>query len=193
MTESFEPSPRRAAAGRAWAFFLWVAFPIHAWAIYYYLINADRYAGRSNWEAVGLGGYILLIALVETALVTGFLLMLGLLLPRRWPPERRQVARMGVYASAALWLVLGQVVILRFRTRPRITAEFFAPLNQDSVLPLILFLLVLVASVTLPLWAAGRPGWQKALNAIAERVSLLSWLYLALDAAGLVIVILRNL
>ncbi|TAK13100.1 MAG: hypothetical protein EPO32_06455 [Anaerolineae bacterium] len=194
MTESIgSPSPRRAALQRAWAFFLWVAFPIHAWAIYFYLINADRYAGRSNWEAVGLGGYILLIALIESLLVTGFFLLLGLLLPRRWPPKQRQAARIGVFGVTALWLVLGQVTLLRFRQRPGVTAAFFAPINQPSVLPLLLFLLVLVVSIALPIWAAGKPGLQRVLNGLVERVSLLSWLYLALDVAGLVVVIIRNL
>ncbi|MBI3158675.1 MAG: hypothetical protein HYZ26_03620 [Chloroflexi bacterium] len=185
--------PARLTRAQLWQFFLWVAFPIHAWALYHYFRSADRFAGRSNWEGLGLGGYVVLIALVESALVCGLFLLLGLLLPRRWPADRRMAALTGLYLTTAAWALFAQAVPAGLRRGPVRWNERLAPINQPGeVWPLALFLTLVLASLVLPLWIARYPRWQRALAGLAERVGLLSVLYLGLDALGIAIVLIRN-
>lgn len=177
---------------RLWSFFLWVAFPIHGWAIFIWLLNADQFARRALANAFGLGGYFLLEALLESLLLTGVFLALGLLLPRRWPGERRLAALSGLYLAVAGWALAGQAFWLLLRRMPERMAALTAPLS-DNLWALVLLLALVAASLILPLWGAGRARWQRILSALQERVTLLSLLYLALDAIAVVVVLWRNL
>ncbi len=182
------PSPRQAY----WQFFLWVAFPVHAWGIAIWLMNADAYATRALSEAFGLGGYLLLGALAESLLVFGFFALLGLLLPRRWPLAQRLDALRGLLLTATFWALALQAVIAFVIRQPTRHAAWVAALNA-SWGPLLLLLALILLSIGLPLWAATRPGWRQILASLQERVSLFSILYLGLDALGLLIVLFRNL
>ena len=54
--------------------------------------------------------------------------------------------------------------------------------------------LLVALSVTIPLLILrSRPKWVKAFNGLLDRLMILSGLYLALDALGVVLILIRNL
>lgn len=184
------PSPT--ARQLFWQFFLWVAFPIHAWAIVIWLMNADGLAARALSEAFGLGGYLLLGALAESVLVFGIFAGLGLLLPRRWPLAQRVDALRGLLLTATFWALALQASIAFVIRQPERHAAWVQSLNANWG-PLLLLLTLVLLSAGLPIWAATRPGWRRILATLQERVSLFSILYLGLDAIGILIILFRNL
>jgi len=191
MSDSAMETTKQIRRQHSLLLFLWVAFPIHFWSI---LTQLYQLQDITFGEIIGRAGYALLFALVESCLL--FLLvwlvyyLLGRLLAARtalalsgWLYLMIALARMAVqgYAmlnksGAALWLrLLGAVC-------------------RSGMVGLVAVVLFILALVLLPSLSFLRSG--KAVDvffSVAERLALLSSLYLVLDAAGLLVVLIRNL
>jgi len=178
-----------------WSLFLMCALPLHAWTLILAFRDMGWLTERTNaWDAIGVLSYGLLLALIESALVFLAAALLGLLVPRRWEPERR-IALLGVFALVlAVWAMLSQLFFLVEARVP----EWALDVLVRSPRPLWVIygtLLVFVGgSLALPAWALLRPGGGlRFVNSIMERLSLLAMLYLVFDAAAIAIVVIRNL
>src|SRR5512143_2388513 len=78
---------RRYSRQGLWSLFLMCALPLHAWTLILAFRDLSWLTDRTNaWDAVGVLSYGLLFALVESVLLFGMVVLLGLIVPRRWEP-----------------------------------------------------------------------------------------------------------
>ena len=150
-------------------------------------------AARNNsWDAIGLGAYGLLAAFTESSFVFVIALLLGLLLPHSWDEKKRLTALTGLIFIVASAEIFNQLYFLN-----GLPAGAFEFLLHSGHPLRYLYGAALGASIgastlTLYFTATSEKFTNAALN-IIERLSLLTTLYLLLDIAALVIVIVRNL
>ena len=178
-----------------WSLFLVCALPLHAWALVLAFRDLSWLTDRTNaWDAVGVLCYGLLFALIESLLLFVVTALLGLLIPRRWEPERRTVLMSVLVLVLCIWAMLGQ---LFFLTNARLPERLIALLVRSGHPLRIMYpaILVLVGgSFLVPAWGVMRSAKVlRIAGGMIERLGLLAMLYLVFDAAALVIVVIRNL
>lgn len=152
------------------------AFAIHSWTIFNMLVDVPAWILQMNLgELTGAISYSLVYALAETFLVMAGLLAIGFLIPARVRKDNFLLwATLFFLWACGLALAVFQDPTLTFRK------QWLARVFVFTYFPL---------AGGLSLW----PALKRGLAWLAERLSLLGWLYLGLDAAGLLIVIIRNL
>ena len=93
-----------------WILFSLSAFPIHIWTFISFFRDFSWISERSNlWDAIGVGAYSLLIALIESILVFLPGIILFLILPSGWDNKKR-IAFIGVITSIISgWAIAGQL------------------------------------------------------------------------------------
>lgn len=179
--------------------YLWVLFsacatPLHIWTFILFFNDFAWVAERTDaWDAVGVGSYGLVIALVESAFVLICALVLSLLLPRNLPTDKK-ITTLGTLAVlASLWSIAGQLYFLLEITLP---ANLVVAMSRNPHPLWILYGFIgFIVSLTLLVPVALILRSDKTAAALLnffERLTTLTALYLFLDFCGLVIVIIRN-
>jgi hypothetical protein len=177
-------------------FFLVCAFPFHLWKIIMLIRDSGWVIERSGMGSFfGLASQAMVYALVESALLFLLLLILGLLIPWKWPAEK-------VFALTgliALWLPIWDILSQVYRHTDHGTPGFLVnwlfstghPLRYAYLLAgsMVLAVIALTSAV---IWLVSfnhkvLGGMQNFL----ERIATLSAIYLVLDLVGVVIVIIR--
>lgn len=175
--------------------FLVSAFPLHLWTILMMMRDINWVAERSTtWDAVGFSGYALLYTLAESVFLFGFVLLLSLLLPRHWNKTLRFTVLSVVAFVLAGWSIMEQLILIVLWTRlqalpvrlPFLAAGRWVPLTITAVL------VTLSIAVPLALLSKSEKLHRNVFN-ILERLTILSGLYLFLDAVAFVVVLVRNL
>ena len=88
----------------AFLIFAAVAFPIHVWAIIGALREVPAWILRlSVWDVIGVMSYTLVIALLETLLVTLGIELLTTLLPEQWRKKKRVAIASSIAFVASIW------------------------------------------------------------------------------------------
>jgi hypothetical protein len=156
--------------------FVYCAFPIHVWA----LVNMFRDIPSwvlylRAWEVVGMVAYTLSYALFETLIVFLIVVLVGLVVPKRWIVDR-------YIPLASLWLVELAIMAIVFQH------HIIRHLPKRNLV--IGFGLILALSSLIPLRF---PKFGKLLGWIADRLVILSFIYIIFDVIGLLVVILRNI
>ncbi len=174
--------------------FLISAFPLHLWTILLWLRDYSWIAARTDaWDAIGVGAYGLAIALLESIVVFLFAILMGYLLSSRWEEGRRTAILAFLVLITASWAISAQLFFLFELDPSAFLIGWLA--GRDHPLRLLYFgvLMIVTGSVLLPVVLLLRSDKAvRSLHNLLDRLALLSGLYLLLDAAGLVIVILRN-
>lgn len=177
-----------------WTLFLMCAFPLHAWTLVLVFRDLSWMTERTNFgDALGVAAYALLFAFVESLALFIVLLLLGFLVSTTWDQGRRTALLVVLYLVTALWSIISQ---LYFLTQFQAPDWFLGLLVQNGhpirVMYALAFFLV-APTVALPAWFILRSEkFLKTVNALTERLSLLSVFYLFFDVLGLVFVIVRN-
>jgi hypothetical protein len=158
-----------------------IAFPVHVWAIYNILLIFPAWLLRSSlWELAGGISYPLVDALLESSILWIGMVGLGFILPRKWLADK-----FVALSSAAVWLLAGWAAWVQFN---------YGRLLQwgpEQFLPGLLVVAVSFGLVTWLIQRYGRlEGWVKKL---AQGLAVLTYIYIAFDVLGLVVVIIRNL
>lgn len=178
-----------------WITYLLVSlFPFETWAIFQVFNDADWILRRSNLsDYLAFSSYSLLVALFEGLVIALLAWMLGILTSQRIKREQ-MVNLLGVIIwLTAFWAAIGQLVSSPGMDWTAVLLSLDHPLRLAYVLTAV-FIIFIVGSVAVPvflIWRASLP--LKGLSGFFERISTLSWLYLGLNAAGLVYIIIRNL
>ena len=178
-----------------WTLFLVVAFPIHIWAFLMFFLDYAWIASRSNaWDALGVGAYGLFFALLESVVIFLCAILASFLLPGRWP-ESKRIALVGwLVWVTAFWGILGQ---LHFLVDPPVPGLIYSLLSGQAHpfrIVFVLWLIAALATILLPVYGVLRSDkFIQITGSIFERVSILMMLYLVLDIAGLVLIIVRNI
>jgi hypothetical protein len=128
-----------------------------------------------TWEVVGMVAYTLSYALFETLIVFLIVVLVGLVVPKRWIVDR-------YIPLASLWLVELAIMAIVFQH------HIIQHLPKRNLV--IGVGLILALSSLIPLRF---PKFGKLLGWIADRLVILSFIYIFFDVLGLLVVILRNI
>lgn len=167
-------------------------FPTHFWALLMVFNDFEFVSERTNtWDAVGYAGYSLLFALAESLIFSLVIWMISLAFPQKWG-ERRTITVLG-----SIYLVLATTSIVdmlaNLYNQFRISKQYLYGLENFTALTyaLIIGAILITLTILLLLILKTKKG-EGILTDIFERIMLLGYFYLFLDAAGLVIIIIRN-
>ena len=178
-----------------WSLLLMCVFPQHLWTLILAFRDMSWLIERTNvWDAVGNVSYALLFAFVESLLVFGLFVLVGLVTPKHWEVNRRVAFLTLLLFVAVIWAMTAQLLYLWNIWLPPSLVQFIASTGRPLVMLYLLSLVLVVPTASLPVLVFLRS--KRALPAILDiidRLSTLSVLYLFFDAVGLVVVIIRNL
>ena len=178
-----------------WSLFLVCAFPLHVWPIILAFRDFSWVAERTNaWDAIGVLAYALVFAFAESLVVFLAAVLLGFLLPRRWEEGKRIALLSILVLVTTLWAMLGQLYFLWNLSLPDQAILFLAQTWHPLRILYLAILVVVLPTVLIPTYLVLRSeGSTRFILGLTERLSLLASIYLLLDAAGLVVVVIRNL
>jgi hypothetical protein len=178
-----------------WLLFLVCAFPLHVWTIILAFRDFSWVAERTNaWDAVGVLAYALVFAFVESLVVFLAAVLLGFLLPRRWEESKRVAFLTVLVLITALWAMLGQLYFIWNLSLPTLFIQYLSQAAHPVRILYAAILVLVVASVLAPTFLVLRSeGSTRFILGMVERLALLSSFYLFLDAASLIVIVVRNL
>lgn len=178
-----------------WSLFLMCAFPLHVWTIILSFGDVSWVAERTNlWDAVGVVAYGLLFAFVESLVVWAVAAALGLLISNKWEENRRITVLSMLVLVVSIWAMLGSLYFLLGWHLPPEWMTALAETGRPLRILYILTLGLVAPSVALPVYFILRSDrFFGMVQSLFERLRLLMMLYLVLDVAGLLIVIVRNI
>jgi hypothetical protein len=155
--------------------FVYCAFPVHVWV----LVNMFR--DVPSWvlympgsEIVGMVGYTLSFALFETLFALVLAIMIGMVIPKRWVVDK-------YIPMISLWLVELAVMAVVFQH------YIIAYLAKRTIVMVFAGILVVSSLILLRF-----PKIGDLFRWIADRLVLLSFIYIFFDVLGVLVVILRN-
>jgi hypothetical protein len=158
--------------------FSFVIFAVYSWAIYAFLDHLS-----SNLLNIGPGEIAVIfffemaIALLESLLVCGVILLLSAIFPRRWLCE-------GFAAKGFLVAAAGAAVSI-------ISSRFASFPLPAAFLEITAFcLILLIASIILLNY---HPQLQNGLRSLVNRFTIFTYLYMPLGIIGILVVVFRNL
>lgn len=178
-----------------WILFSVCATSVHIWTFILFFNDFAWVAERTNaWDAVGVGSYGLVIALLESLFLLLCILALSLLLPKSLL-ETQKITLLGTLVFlASLWAIASQ---LYFFLEMQLPMSLVLAISRSSHPLWILYgTLFVVISITLLVPIALILKSNKTAERLLgfyERLTTLTALYLFLDFCSLVIVIIRNL
>jgi len=133
-----------------------------------------------TWTLAGTIAYTQAFALIESLLVMGLMVLMAIILPGKWYKERFVAQSSVAIILAAIASVLAHLY-----------GQDWSMWNTRGFLTWlgILFCLILVAS-----FLVARFKWlERGLEALAERLLILSSVYIAIGLVSLILVLIRNI
>lgn len=175
--------------------FLTCAFPLHFWALLLAFRDISWLTERTNlWDAIGVVSYGLLFALVESVMIFLVLVLVGFIIPLRWPSDKRITFLALLILLISLWGIIGQLLFLWNLSLPAQAIQLLRSVRHPLRILYAACLVVVIPTILLPIYLFVRSKRSVAfMQDLMERFSLLTMLYLLFDAVGLVIVIIRNI
>ena len=177
-----------------WSLFLICAFPLHIWTIILAFRDYSWVTERTNsWDAVGVVSYGLIFAFIESVVIFLVMVLLGLLVSKKWGEERR-IALLGTLVLiASLWAMVSYLYFMLEVSVPAETITYLVNLAHPLRFLYAISLAVAGVSVAIPAYLVLRSEkFLQGVRGLFERLSLLTLFYLFFDFVGLVIVIIRN-
>lgn len=173
-------------------FFLAISFPTHFWTLLMVFRDLEFVRERTDLGGtLGYAGYSLLIALAESLILTLVVWGLSLVVGRNSNKEKIFTILVSCYyviASASLIDMAAHVFI-----KARISRQYLYGLEKFPELTYSLIAVaILVGVMTCVFLIVKSPKAGRFFNEVIERLMLLSYLYLFLDAIGIIIIIWRN-
>lgn len=177
-----------------WTLFLMCALPLHAWTMILAFRDLSWLTDRTNaWDAVGVLCYGLLFALAESIVVFLVTALLGFLLPKRWTVTRRISVLAVLMLLLSLWAMVDQLYFLAGARVPGAILNYLVHSGHPFRVIYAVVLAVVGATFVAPVVALLRSERAVSfVNAVIDRLSLLSMFYLVFDVAAVAIVVIRN-
>jgi hypothetical protein len=175
--------------------FLIVGLPIHFWALLIWFRDIDTLIERTNlFDAIGVGGYTLVYALLESLLIFFVFLGIGFLIPRKVDEEKALLTSSLIYLILVGWVILEQVRYLDFFSEENLLISALRDIDTIfSPLGALIFSLFL-ASLILPAIMLHRSiKFYAIFKSLIERFTILAMVLIFLDFVGVFTVIFRNL
>ena len=181
--------------------FLLIAFPIHVWSIYQTFNNAAWVASRTRWwDALGYGAYAQMYALIESILLFLVVVPIFFMLKKNRTPEKALAVITFTYlVIVALWVF--RAIMINTTGYEFFLDRFINDLADEGKWrkryrygAVLLASGVLGALVVLGAVLSNRgKNSGKLVLSLAERIEMLMYLFLALDTAGIILVVIRNI
>ena len=157
------------------------AFPVHVWAIVNVLRELPAWLLRlSLWELIGVISYTLVFTLVESLLFLLTLVLPATILPARLYRDRLVATGTMIVALTSLWAVAAHYNSEAIRAWGLREFALWGGLY-----------LVSIVAGWLSVYLAKR--LQRVLVAVADRLVVLTTVYLAVDIVALLIILVRNI
>jgi hypothetical protein len=181
--------------------FIIIALPIHIWSIFQTFNNAAWVASRTRWwDALGYGAYAQMYALIESFLI--FLVAVPfffMLKKNRTSDKALAVIAFTYLAIVALW-VFRAIMINRTADEFFLDSYINHLADEGKWRKRYRYGAVLLASgllglpVVLAAFLSNRAKKaEKFVLSLIDRFEILMYLFLTLDVAGIVLVIIRNI
>ncbi len=163
--------------------FLVCLFPIQAWALVNLFYSfPSMQLEMTVWQMLSVTAYVFAFALFETLVVFLVLFLLSLMIPRQLFSARLVATGTALVLCASIATILNHLNYLW-----NIGNGYKSYWSPG-------WIAAGIVSAGLMIWGAWRsPRMEKILRSGAERVALLSILYLTFDVIGVLIVISRNI
>jgi len=191
-TKNFRPLSEKINVNYFFKIFLISLFPTHFWTLLMIFNDLEFVSERTSlWDSIGYAGYSLLFALVESLAIAVLLWIISLAFPKVW----NQTRTLSVVGS--IYLVIAGASIVDMAAHAfndvRIAKQYLYGLENFTTLTyfLIIGAILITLSASLVLILKTERG-EKVFSDLFDRVMLLSYFYLLLDAIGIVIVVIRN-
>ncbi len=163
------------------------AFPVHLWAIIILIYDLSWYLQkRSLGFFLGVSGYGLGFAILESLVFFGFIYLLTFLFPRSWQGS----TPIAIASTAALVIAFWAIINKVFLWTSEISPAWFewimlrAYYRQPQLYPI--FWIVLLSSAVFPFFVLPRWGkGQKGMIALTEKLTILVPIYLLFDLIGI--------
>lgn len=175
--------------------FLLSVFPIHAWAIFLVLRDIKWITERTNaWDAVGVMSYALVFIFFESITIFILVALASYLVSKKWDVDIRFSVLGVLVLVASVWSMLGQLFYIAGGAAPQPVIDFLVSSGHPLWFIYGITIPAVIASFLLPIFMILRShSSAKKFVRFAERLMLLSGLYLFFDFIGLIIVVVRNL
>lgn len=172
--------------------FLICAFPIHVWSMLMVFKDMEFINARTEfWDGIGYAGYSLLFALLESLLIASLVWGISLLLPKKWESNRTISVVGSMYTILALASILEQAA--HAFDQYRISKMLLHGLEKYTSLTIGLIIgAILIAMIVALVLVLKFDKVAKGLTEFFDRIGMVSYFYLVLDLAGIVIIVLRN-
>ena len=146
------------------------------------------------WDAIGVGAYGLAVALVESVFLFLVVFLLGFLISTRWGQVKR-ISLMGTLAIiVSIWAILGQLYFLLGWLLPATFVHTLANTAHPLRILYLIALTIVGLSVLLPVYAQLKSDKLNQMTYRSfDRLAMLVALYLVLDFASIVIILIRNI
>jgi hypothetical protein len=178
--------------------FLIVSFPINTWSIYIFFYNFEWVSQRTTLgDAIGYGAYALSTAFFESVLITLLILPFFLLLKINRDPETSKAVLGITYLMVSLWVIIGRIsqsqdvslisVLSAVKGKYHIHYRYYLAFIALAVG-------AISASMMLPpFWVNKYVKMKGFITLLFQRLELISYGYLVLNAIDFLIVVVRNL
>ena len=180
---------RMPASGEVRAVFSVVVFAVYSWSIRGFLFNTSSFLMYHSLSFIAaIFFYMMAFALLESVLVTGFLVIVSMILPAGW-------FRIGFAYKGFLVILVAAIGMIEFQSY--YTIDFVGNMmNNDYsfMQPILIGLIISIAALGGLLLLFGKVNrLQRLLVALVEKFAIFDYVYLPLGLLGFVAVVIRNL
>ena len=176
--------------------FLLSVFPIHLWAILLYIIEFPIPRTSSIWDSIAIGCYIVVFAFFESAVFFIWLYLLNFLLPKDWEERKKLGALNLLYFQVMLIALIGQLfhlIPINFKFLEDILLAYPRPFVLEVIIMGLIGLINGGIALRLIFSVNKNDKLTSAVNRFIDNLSTLSVLYLMIDLASFVYIVIRNL
>ena len=162
-----------------------ILFIVYSWTIYRMLFQIPSWLySHSKTGIFFLAAYVFAVALIESLLLFGIVLLINLILPRRIFRDQFIVQGSLMVIACTIW-----ALILKFQSDNSGSKDFLEVSAWILIFLLSLLLLAVVSSFLMQRYPRGKT----VLEAIADRMIIFAWIYVPVGLVSLAIVLVRNL
>ena len=145
------------------------------------------------WDAIGLVSYALTFALLETLGFFLLMLLLGLLVPRNWPKDKKIVLLGLLGLAVAIWAVLYQAYYLVEDPIPDNLIAYLVKVSHPLRILWAGTAVVVLLSISAPVFMIIKyDRFNRIVMDLFDRMTLISMIYLLFDFAGIAVILIRN-
>jgi hypothetical protein len=161
--------------------FVICVFPVYVWSIINLLMEVPAWILRLNtWDLIGVIAYTQAFALIESVLVLGLLVLIGAILPARMFRNKFVAFTAFLVFITTAWFIFAHL--------------FDDAIRLWGIKQFIIWIFAYLVTIVIGYGIVLRfERIEKALNTIAQRLSILSIFYIIIGVLSLFIVIFRNI